>query len=311
MMKAVILVDEKSLWKICGKSILARLTNLLKKNIEEIYIFAPPKLKKRIREELGEIKFLRSFKDLKEKALIIKGNVFLKEIKFDGDILIGKDGSKIAYIGTKEKIRGRRTKIDGFEIKSREDIKKAEEELSHIVVCKKDIVGEYLTKKISAKIASLICSTYIAPSQMAVAALLIALLSFLFYLLSDYIYVLSAAFLVGISSIVFGVGEELAELKEQRFSELPNIFAIFLILLGFTFFAYEVGKSIYAWIISFFAVMGVFALFHESRFKDTLIGRDVIFFIIFIASLFYQPFIALVVICIACYAELVRLTMVK
>lgn len=309
------MADEKSLWKVCGKSILSRLTDLLRKNVEEIYVFAPPKLRKKIKEDIGEVKFLRSFKDLKEKALIIKGNVFLKEIKLDGDIFVGKDRSRIAHIGTKMdgRARGKRTKMDGFEIKNERDIKRAEEELACTAIHEKDIVGEYLNGKISTKISSFLCPTYVSPNQMAMVAFLIALMSFLFYLPSDYVYLISAAFLVEFSSIIFGSSEELAEMRGQELSKLPSILAIFFIMLGFTFSAWRAEESIYAWIAGFFAMAGIFALLYEKEMskKKNLVGKEAMFFIIFLASLFHQPFIALIAISIIAYGELLRLTMVK
>ena len=88
-----------------------------------------------------------------------------------------------------------------------------------------------------------------------------------------------------------------------------NMFSDFIIILGFAYLAWKLYGGIIPWILGFFAAMGMTGV--EALRARSMIGRHLFILIIFIASLFYQPVIALLLLAILMNGEAVRRMLVK
>jgi|Deesub1362A_J573_1020465.scaffolds.fasta_scaffold09740_2 hypothetical protein len=303
-MKAVIIANEKSLWRLCEKSILEELVEKLRKeNFEEIYVY-PARYKNYLKK--ANIKFLRSLKYIKGKAFVIKSNVFIKSLKLEGDVFKGNDGEVIAYIGRPSKNfkeKGKVKKIDGFEIKNEDDLKKAEKELID-ELGSSGLVSKYINKKISSGLASLICKTYITPLQLYITSFLISLLAFLFYIPAKYVFTALAGICIFVSLIVEETSNKISYRKRGKEKIAMNIFSDFVIVLGAAYLAWSNGGNIYAWIFGFLVAMGI--TFIEFIATPSPVGRDFFMFAIFIGSIFNQIFITLAILAIIINAEAIK-----
>ncbi len=303
-MKAVIIANEKSLWNLRKKSVLEGLVERLKKeNFEEIYVY-PARYKKYLKK--ANIKFLRSLKDVKGRAFVIKGNVLIKDLKLEGDVFKGNDDEVIAYMGRPSKNfkeKGKVKKIDGFEIKNEDDLKKAERELID-ESGSSGLVSKYINQKISSGLALLISKTYITSFQLYITSFLISVLAFLFYIPAKYVFTALAGIFVFVSLIIEETGNKIAYGAISKEKIAINIFSDFVIIMGATYLAWSSGGNIYAWIFGFLLAMGI--TFIEFFAAPSSVGRDFFMFAIFIGSIFNQIFITLAILAIIINAEAIK-----
>ena len=301
-MKAVIIANEKSSWDLCGKSVIERLIEELGYHFDEIYVY-PARYRRIVKDE--NVKFLRSLRDFKERAFVVKGNAFIEELKLDGNIFRGEDGKIIAYIGKPSKRfdrKGRGKRIKGFEIEERKDIEKAVKLLTQKE--SRDIVATYICGKIASFLSPSLCKAGYSSLQLYLVSFLLAFLSFLFYIPSKYIFAVFAGIFAIVSGVMEESGRTIAILRNEREFFAINIFSDFMIILGFTYFAWKIYGGVVPWILGFVAAMGMAGV--EAIKAEGIIGRHLFILIIFIASIFYQPTMALLLLAIIMNGEAVR-----
>ncbi len=306
-MKAVVIANEKSLLDLCGRSVIERLIDDLHNYFDEIYVY-PAKYKKMLQNK--KVRFLRSLRDLNQRAFVVKGNAFIEEIKLDGNVFKGEDGRVIAYVGKPSKNfdrKGRGKKIKGFEIEGSNDVKKAIKSLAgkgH-----SDIIATYICGKMASSLSPLMCKGGFSSIQLYIVSFLFSLLASIFYIPSKYIFAAFAGIFVIISGVIEESGRIIASLRDEKEFFAINMFSDFIIILGFAYLAWKLYGSIIPWILGFFAAMGMAGV--EALRARSMIGRHFFILIIFIASLFYQPVIALLLLAILMNGEAVRRMLVK
>ena len=217
-MKVIILANKQSLFKINGKTLLQRNIEIFRKMGFEVAVY-PAKYKK----YAPDVKMIRSLKDLKEDALIIKGNAWIKNFKMKGNYFIGKDGNLIGYIG-RDKFKGKKeiVGVEAVEIKSEEDLEK---------------VKNFYKWKID----EFLKSTYLMPQQISIASFLLAIIAFLFYLPKEYIFIFAGSIIIFFIALMENWEEKLRKLKkeENNLDFTLDMFADATIILGLTIFAYS------------------------------------------------------------------------
>jgi len=279
IMRAIILANKQSLFKINGKTLLQRNIEIFRKRGFEVAVY-PAKYKK----YAPNVKMIRSLKDLKEDALIIKGNAWIKNFEMKGNYFIGKDGSLIGYIG-KDKFKGKKeiVEIEAVEIKSEEDLKK---------------VKNFYRWKID----EFLKSTYLTPQQLSVASFLLAIIAFLFYLPKEYTFIFIGSIIILFVALMDNWEEKLKKLKKEE-NDLDftlDTFADVAIISGLTIFAYS--RHTIAWLL------GISALSLATILKayGNCFHRQWFLVAIAIGSLLFIPNITLVALLILILAWLIK-----
>jgi|GEM_PF-3526531 len=300
-MKAVIVANKESLLPLCGEMVVERLIKKLREyGFDEIYIY-PLSYSRMIKGR--DVKFIGSLKKIKDDVFVIKGNVVLLRLRLcPENIFKTKDGSVIAFYGKPSKNfrrEGRACKIDGFEIKNRDDLKRVEILLERE---KGDVAYEYINSKISSRISSLLCSTYIMPWQLMASSFLVSLLAMIFYTGKSYIYAIIAAILVEISAIMKDSGEELMTARSNKWHALKFI-PLFPAIIGASYYSWAEGASFYIWIFALLVVMAVAIM---QRSGEGYVGEDFLMLSLLIGTLLDQLFFTFLIMAVVMNEEAIR-----
>ncbi|MCD6481715.1 MAG: hypothetical protein J7L31_05545 [Thermoplasmata archaeon] len=301
MMRAVIIASKEALLPVCGEMVVERLIKKLRDyGFDEIYIY--PLSYARIIKNPG-VKFIGSLKNIKEDVFVIKGNVFLSRLNLCREnIFVGKDGAIIAFYGKPSKNfnkKGKACRVNGFEIKNEEDIRKAE-----IIVRGKsgDIVYRYIHSKISGPISSRLCSSYLMPWQLFTASFLLSIISLLFYMMPSYLYAVVAGIMAEVSAIVKDTGEEIMSIKEGRWHGI-KVLSLFTVLLGASYHAWIDGASFHIWILALLIAMAI-AIIQKSG--EGYAGEDFFIFVVFVGTLANQLLWAFLIAAVIMNEEAIR-----
>jgi CDP-L-myo-inositol myo-inositolphosphotransferase len=185
-------------------------------------------------------------------------------------------------------------------------------------------ISRFVNRPISTRITRHLLKTNIRPNHISFFSFLLAALGTCFFLLGNYINLVIGAFLVQTSSVVDGTDGEIARLKFQEtefgawLDAVLDRYADALIILGLTIYSSIQLTQIDDLVIlsiGFLALMGAFMNSYTAMKYDGLtrirgrrlrIGRDVRLFIIFLACLINQPFLALLSIALVANGENIR-----
>ncbi len=300
-MKAVIVANKESLLPLCGEMVIERLIKKLKDyGFDGIYVY-PLSYSRIIKND--EVKFIGSLEKIRDDVFVIKGNVFLSRLHLCREnIFKTRDGSIVAFYGkpsTNFKRKGKACRIEGFEIKNDDDIKKAEMILQ---MKRGDVIYRYINSKISSVISSRLCPTYIMPWQLIAVSFLISLLSMIFFINKSYVYAAIAAILVEISAVVKDSGEEMMIVKSNRIQAVKSL-PLFPAIIGGAYHAWAEGASFYIWIAAILIAMAIAIM---QRGGEGYAGEDFLMFSIFIGCLVNQLLFAFIIVAILMNGEAIR-----
>ena len=301
MMRSVIILNKKSLIPFCGKTLVEHLIEKLKSyGFNEIYLY--PLSYARFLKNV-DARFVGSLKNFKEDALVIKGNVFVKNFKMGNEnVFVDKKGNIIAFYGKPSKnfrVKGKSRRINAIEIKNEKEVEELEGWKEGM---ERDIIYRYVNSRLSQPISSKLCSTYMMSWQIFMASLLLSFSAFLFYSSPLYIYAVVAGVMVGITSILNDAGNEIEHMKKEKNYPL-EIFSYFILLLGASYHAWIVQPSVYIWISAIFISMSLALI---EKIGDGILGRDFLLISILIGTFTNQIFISLVIAAIAMNADIIR-----
>jgi CDP-L-myo-inositol myo-inositolphosphotransferase len=182
----------------------------------------------------------------------------------------------------------------------------------------------FVNRPISTRITKYLHKSSLTPNQISIISFLFAIFGACFFLLGGYINLVFGAFLAQTSSVIDGIDGEIARLKFQEtdfgawFDAVLDRYSDAFLLFSLTIYVYlhlPQIDVIFVALIGFFALIGTFMIsytsvkfesFDKPRGQDSLINRDVRLFIIFLACLFNQPFLALLLIALATNGENMR-----
>ncbi len=188
-------------------------------------------------------------------------------------------------------------------------------------------VAYYLNRPISLLLTRWLVRKKVTPNQVSVFSFILSLLGSLFFFWSGYLNLVIGGILAQISSIVDGCDGEIARLTLQEsafggwFDAVLDRYADAALLFGLTYHILDLSwKPYYLW-VGFLALIGTYMnsytadkydrlmkrkLLVGSRKRYFRLGRDVRIFLIFIAALFNQIFLVLVILAIITNLENIR-----
>jgi len=247
-----------------------------------------------------------------------------RSIKENGDSTLSAGVRKLAAEG----------KVNAFDIQKGfwidVDDPKHMEKAEHIVISQLESkpndgpVSKYLNRPLSARISGYLVKTSVTPNHISMASFVLSFLAAGLFAAGGYVALLAGGMLAQVASVIDGCDGEVARLKYMEsafggwFDAVLDRYADAFLLFGLTWHVYAVSADAFTLFVGFLAIIGTFMLsytadkydsFMQARWesgKGLRIGRDVRVFIIFLGTLFNQPFTTLLVIAILMNVETIR-----
>ena len=213
-----------------------------------------------------------------------------------------------------------------IDIDDKKSLKNAERTLcSRLKKATDGPISKLVNRPISIRITKQFLKFNITPNIITLFSFLIALIASLLFFLGGYLNLLLGGCLVQLSSIIDGCDGEVARLKYCSseyggwLDAILDRYADAFIILGLAHHYWLGNHHSFAWIIGFFALMGVFLNSYTADKYDSYLtrkfsnkhitlrlGRDVRLFIIFIGALFNQVLMTLIILSIVTNLEVLR-----
>jgi len=184
-------------------------------------------------------------------------------------------------------------------------------------------VSKYLNRPLSTRLTRFLVRTRLTPNQLTFISFLISLLAGGLFALGKYPALVLGGIMAQFASILDGCDGEVAKLKFQKsdygawFDAVLDRYADALLILGACFGHWLVYHQLSIWLVGFFAILGGFmnsytavkydAIFIQNqRSPKFRIGRDLRLFLIFLAGLFNQVWMVLLLLAILTNLESLR-----
>lgn len=191
-------------------------------------------------------------------------------------------------------------------------------------------ISRFVNRPVSTRITRYLLRTNVRPNQISFFSFLLATLGACFFLLGSYINLVLGAFLAQAGSILDGTDGEIARLKFQEtkyggwLDPVLDRYADAFLIFGLTIYVYVQSiptNVLIVLFVGFLALIGAFMVSYTAMKFDVYdkpkelefrISRDVRLFIIFLAGLINQPFLALLLIACAANGEnIIRIVVLR